>query len=109
MKPLVWTLLVLSITIAAGLSLVASEAPDGLEHSMQQIGSSEGQPLHQAPMPDYSATWIKGDWAQKMVAGAAGVVLVFLTIWAAGRFLVKRPKTEGPIKGAGPWQPKSLR
>ncbi len=89
MRRLVVGLLILSLGIAGILGLYASEAPDGLESSMQKHGIKEGDALTQAPMPDYEIpAGLPAAWRQA-IAGMTGTLVLFGTLMIVG-FGMKR-------------------
>ena len=96
MNRLIVGLTLISLAIGGGLSLLASEAPDGLEHSMQAVGAGEGEPVLQAPMPDYEAGFLDNPTARKVVAGLSGTLAVLGLLLAVG-WLLRRA---GPRRAA---------
>lgn len=85
MRGLVIGLLLLSLAVAGGVSYLASEAPDGLEHSLEKHGVSEGESAIPAPMPDYQAPF-----GGQLLAGISGTLAVFGLTLLVGRALRKR-------------------
>jgi hypothetical protein len=93
-----WGVLALALAISGGLALFASESPDGLEHSMHQVGVGEGEALIEAPMPDYELSLLQNPTARKVAAGLSGTLAVFGLSLLAG-WSLRRPK---PDKDPGP-------
>ncbi len=105
-KTVLATLLVFTVVAAAGLSLLASEMPDGLEWSylerpdqpdFKPIVSSENSTIaavdqlqsKYAPLPDYS---VRGSAAAGWTsfAGVVGSALTMAVIWIAASLLRRR-------------------
>ncbi len=81
MKSLFLGILLLALAVGGGLSLLASEAPDGLEHTLTEMGADEHRSMIDSPMPDYEIPVIQNKWARKAIAGASGTLAVLgLTI-----------------------------
>jgi cobalt/nickel transport system permease protein len=105
-KTVLATLLVFTVVAAAGLSLLASEMPDGLEWSYRErpnqpdfkpIVSNENSTIavvdqlqsKYTPLPDYSVRGSKAaGWTS--FAGVVGSALTMAVIWAAASFLRRR-------------------
>lgn len=89
MSRLLVGLTLIALAIGGGLSLLASEAPDGLEQSMETVGAHDGAPVMSAPMPDYEVGFISHPVARKVIAGLAGTLavlgLVLVVGWALQR------------------------
>ncbi len=85
MKRLVFGLLLVSLAAAGGLSHLAAQAPDGLEHSLARHGVEEGEALVAAPMPDYQAPI-----AGQFLAGISGTFAVFGLVLVVGWLLGRR-------------------
>ena len=84
MTRLVAGIFMISLAIGGGLSLLASKAPDGLEHSMEQIRTAKGEPAIDSPMPDYEAPCLESPLARKAVAGLAGILAVLGLVLLVG-------------------------
>jgi hypothetical protein len=82
-------LLLLSLGVACGLALLASESPDGLEHSMEKLGIAEGGVAVAAPMPEYEAPLALSPVWRRVLAGGAGTLCVFGLGILAGTLLKK--------------------
>ena len=81
-------LLLASLLLAAAGFLIASSLPDGLEHLAEAIGiTGLERAVLAAPMPDYEAKWLGGDWLQKAGAGLFGLIVTAAVCWAAGRWI----------------------
>jgi cobalt/nickel transport system permease protein len=110
-KTVLATLVVFTIIAAAGLSLLASEMPDGLEWSYLERPDQPGfEPIVKnenttiaavdevqskyAPMPDYSVRGASSaGWTS--FAGVVGSVLTMIVVWLVVLLLRKmRPKTD---------------
>lgn len=91
----VWTLVGLTVVLAASFFIIASGNPDGLEWSIEQItGSTEvavsnapqthaafaSAQEHTALLPDYESNW----------SGIAGCTIVVILVWAVAALLGKR-------------------
>ena len=96
MNRLHWGVLALALAISGGLALLASESPDGLEHSMEQVGAAEGEALMEAPMPDYELTLLQNPIARKVAAGISGTLAVFGLSLLAGWGLRRTRSSKGP-------------
>lgn len=70
--------------------LFASSSPDGLEKLAQNLGLTEGAAVLAAPLPDYEAGFIQLPWLRKVVAGMAGMALIYGLCSLLSRFVVKR-------------------
>ncbi len=90
MNRLLIGILMIALAIAGGLSLLASGAPDGLEHSMEQMGAVDGEPALDSPMPDYEAPFWKNPTARKAIAGLSGTLAVLGLVLLAGRLLRRK-------------------
>lgn len=89
-RPALTALLLVSLLLAAGAFLVASDLPDGLEHLAERLGiSGLERALLGAPMPDYEAPWLPLPWLGKAVAGAAGLAAAAALCWAAGKWIAR--------------------
>jgi cobalt/nickel transport system permease protein len=105
------TLLIFAIIAAAGLSLLASGNPDGLEWSYLErpdqpdfkpiiknentaIGAVDEMQSKYTPMPDYSVRGSSGaGWTS--FAGVVGSILTMIVVWLVVLLLrKKRPKTD---------------
>ncbi len=94
MKRLFLSLLLLALATGGGLSLLASQAPDGLEHTMAKMGAHEGKAVVNSPMPDYEVPMIRNKWARKALAGASGTLAVLGLTLAIG-WTLRKAKNRG--------------
>jgi hypothetical protein len=90
MKGLLLGIGFVALAVAGGLSLLASEAPDGLEHSMHEVGAESGQPVLAAPMPDYQVGFLANPLARQALAGLSGALAVMGLAVSAGWLLRRR-------------------
>lgn len=98
MNRLLIAMVFLALAIGGGLSLFASQQPDGLENTMAKMGAAEGEAVLSAPMPDYEVPVLENKWARKALAGASGTLAVLgLTIlvgWSLKRVRSSKIKEE---------------
>lgn len=95
MKKVVIAILALSLGVAGGVSLWASEAPDGLEHSLERVGTDAGgRPAIDSPMAGYEAPLGLPPWARKALAGVSGCLVVFGLVQLVGMLLGRRKKAK---------------
>jgi hypothetical protein len=81
-----------SLILAGLLSPFISEAPDGLEHTLESLGADEtGEPGAAAPMPDYRVPGIKNNALALGLAALFGIVIAFVGGLALGRWMLHRP------------------
>ena len=86
-----------ALIIAGGLAFLASEAPDGLEWSIQKItGSTDIEAEHVSTLSESAehvqeATSIMPDY-DNTFAGVAGAVMVVVLVWGVSAILVKRKR-----------------
>ncbi len=72
--------LFIALALAAFLSPFASPWPDGLEKVAEDKGfleKGEGEPIINAPMPDYTFSKISNEKATTAFAGISGTLLIF--------------------------------
>lgn len=93
MNRLLWALTLIALATAGGLALLASEAPDGLEHSLESVGAKEGQPVIESPMADYEAGFLDDPLARKGVAGLSGTLAVLGLVLVVGWLLSRANKS----------------
>ncbi|MBN2498654.1 MAG: PDGLE domain-containing protein [Deltaproteobacteria bacterium] len=86
--------LCLALAVSGGLALLASDAPDGLEHSLAAVGAPEGETFVAAPMPDYEIPFLASPLLRRSIAGLSGCLAVFGLAWLAGRCLRGRAGSE---------------
>ena len=111
-KTVLVTLLVFAMTAAAGLSLLASKMPDGLEWSYRErpnqpdfkpIITNENTTItavdrlqsKYTPMPDYTVRGASSDTSKGWTsfAGVLGSILTMLAVWA-GMSLIRKNQTK---------------
>jgi cobalt/nickel transport system permease protein len=69
--------------------LIASAAPDGIQHLAAQLGLSGQTQLH-APLADYNVPGNGGAWARRAGAGLAGMLLIFAACALTGRLFSRQ-------------------
>jgi cobalt/nickel transport system permease protein len=80
-----------AVLLAAVGILLASTAPDGIQHLAQQLGLAEHSPAWlAAPMAGYELKAFPDGWMRKAAAGVAGLVLIYGLCLATERLLAKR-------------------
>jgi hypothetical protein len=97
-----------SLVLAAMLSTLASDAPDGLERVAEDEGfaaTAERHALERSPLAEYQVDGVEGDgWS----VGLAGTVGVAGTLGVAGALLWllrRRPPTATPAADDAPAPP----
>lgn len=84
--------LLVSVLVAAVLSLVASSRPDGLEHVADRLGfggAARDSATVSSPLADYSVRGLDGALGSSL-AGVVGVVLTGAAAFALFRLLARR-------------------
>lgn len=77
--------------LAAILSPLASSSPDGLEKVAETHGfANKAVVLLGTMIPDYMMPGVKNETLATILAGVTGVILTFLVVYIAARFLVRR-------------------
>ena len=93
----VWGVAVVS---AAGLSLLASSAPDGLERVLGDVGvavDGPGSILHSSPLADYALTGMSGPLSSA-AAGVLGVLAAAaLCLGVASLTRTDRARAHAPV------------
>lgn len=92
MRKGIFLVLMLSLAIAAFLSPLASSKPDGLERVAEDKGFihlSKGQEVVKAPMADYAVSGIKNTSVSGGLAGVAGTLITFGTMYGIGKLYMK--------------------
>jgi len=69
--------------------LIASAAPDGIEHLAAQLGLAQQTNVH-APLADYNLPGTSGPWARRAGAGLAGMLLIFAACALTGRLFARQ-------------------
>lgn len=92
-KYIIMILLTACIFIAVFLSPVASKFPDGLEFIAEKLGFIDKgeQAVVNSPVPDYNFGFIKNEYVSRSLAGAFGVIIVFVLGWGIEK-LIRRKK-----------------
>jgi cobalt/nickel transport system permease protein len=71
--------------------LCISALPDGFESLAERVGgASRERIIWAAPMAEYEASFLAGDWSRKSLAGLAGLVLIYGICLTVGRLLVRQ-------------------
>jgi len=81
---------VLAVLMAACGLLIASAAPDGIEHLAAQLGLARGPLWLHAPLAGYDAGVPGPAWIRKAAAGLAGMLVIYVVSLAAGRLLSRQ-------------------
>lgn len=95
--------LAIALVIAGGLSLYASQSPDGLEKVAADKGMSRAEKEHalkDSPLGDYG---VEGIGDPRLSGGLAGVAGVLLTLTLGGGLFwaVRRPAPEAAARAGG--------
>ncbi len=99
-------LLVCAALVAGGLSLFASEAPDGLERVAEDHGFADrASALAPAPLPEYHIPALGEGPASSALAGLLGCGLVLALAWGLGSLLrrVGRGAAAAATRPEDPW------
>ena len=67
---------------------LASAFPDGLERVAEALGVAEGEPVWNAPIPDYFID-LGGEWLGTLIPGLIGVALVIVITVSVSLIYVK--------------------
>lgn len=71
--------------------LYISALPDGFESMAERLGvAGREQTVWAAPMAEYEASFLAGDWSRKALAGLAGLAVIYGICVAVGRLLVRQ-------------------
>lgn len=96
--------LALAVGLAAGVSPMASSAPDGLERVAADHGFAEratvGAPQRRSPAAGYAAPGVRDDRLATGLAGFAGTLLVGATAMALGGAARRRRWAAAPTPSA---------
>lgn len=98
MRKSVFLALLVSLAIAAFISPFASSNPDGLERVAEDKGFihlSEGKKVVKSPMPDYVMPGVGNEKAAGSMAGVAGTMITFLTMYGLGKIYTKKSRKVG--------------
>jgi hypothetical protein len=88
MRRLYLALIFMALGTAGVLSLLASQAPDGLESTLEAYQVQE-QPLVQAPLADYQIPGMGHPLLRRALAGLAGALVVAGLIMLVTFFLAR--------------------
>ncbi|MFN0103547.1 MAG: energy-coupling factor ABC transporter permease [Bryobacteraceae bacterium] len=78
------------LMMVAGV-LYVSALPDGFESLAAQVGvGSRERIIWAAPLPDYEASFLAGEWSRKSLAGLAGLAIIYGVCLTVGRFLIRQ-------------------
>lgn len=98
MRKGIYLALLFSLVIAAFMSPFASSNPDGLERVAEDKGFihlSEGKEVVKSPMPDYVMPGVENEKAAGSMAGIAGTIITFLTMYGIGKIYIKKSRQIG--------------
>lgn len=71
--------------------LYISTSPDGFEALAANLGvAAREQIVWRAPLPEYEAPFLAGDWSRKALAGLAGLGLIYGLCLTVGRLLIRQ-------------------
>jgi hypothetical protein len=71
--------------------LYISALPDGFESLAARLGvASREQIVWAAPMAEYEASFLAGDWSRKALGGLAGLVVIYGICVTVGRLLIRQ-------------------
>lgn len=90
-----WAVLVASLVVAGGVSLLASTSPDGLEWSAEQLGfgaAAQDSATAGSPLADYGLGGVAG-WGRS-IAGVSGVVLTLGLAVGSVALVVRRRREQ---------------
>ena len=90
-----WSYLPVGATVALLLVVVGvlyvSALPDGFDSLAERVGvASRETALFAAPLADYEAPFVSGDWARKALAGVAGLAVIWVLCLTVGRLLLRQ-------------------
>jgi hypothetical protein len=94
--------LLIAVLVVVVLAPLASPDPDGLERVAEDTGFiGRAQDALYGILPDYAIPGLEDPRLSTILAGLAGLVIVFVAMWALGRALARRrPTGEEPPPGA---------
>lgn len=88
-----WTpIFIIALLIAGGLSVVASNKPDGLESSTQSIGLHVTESQFTSLMPDYQILVINNEFLSTILSGIIGTIIIFLLVLLIANLTNKNSK-----------------
>jgi hypothetical protein len=79
-----------AVLVAVFGILIASAAPDGIEHLAAQLGLAHTAFWAHAPLAGYSAGVPGPAWLRKAAAGLTGMLVIYVVSLAAGRLLSRQ-------------------
>ena len=94
--------MILSVVLAAGVSLFASTSPDGLERVAQEQGfadSAQDSATAESPFADYGVSGVNAENWSGALAGLAGVAITALLAFLLFRLLTAK-REEAPQQQA---------
>ena len=74
-----------AVLLAAAGFLLASTAPDGIEHI---VGATKSN--YRAPLADYQLPFWSSSWGRRAMAGLIGLILIFAVCALSGKILARR-------------------
>jgi cobalt/nickel transport system permease protein len=81
---------IVAVLAAAFGILIASAAPDGIEHLAKQLGLTHTASWAHAPLAGYDAGVPGPAWLRKAAAGFTGMLVIYVVSLAAGRLLSRQ-------------------
>lgn len=80
-----------AVAMMVGGVLYISTLPDGLESMTELLGiASREHVVWAAPLPDYEARFMAGEWSRKAVAGLAGLGIIYGVCFTVSRLLMRQ-------------------
>lgn len=84
-------LVVAALLMMVGGVLYISALPDGFESMAAALGvASRERIVWTAPLPDYEAAFLTGDWSRKSLAGLGGLAAIYALCVTVGRLLIRQ-------------------
>ncbi|KAB7743242.1 cobalt ABC transporter permease [Nostocoides sp. F2B08] len=84
--------LLVSLALAAVVSLFASASPDGLEHVAETLGFAEtaaDSAVAESPLADYGTAGVGNEWLSTAIAGVVGLLVTGLVAFGLMRLLAR--------------------
>lgn len=84
--------LLVSLGLAAVLSLFASASPDGLEHVAETLGFADtaaDSAVAGSPLADYGTAGVGNEWLSTAIAGVVGLLVTGLVAFGLMRLLAR--------------------
>ena len=88
MKGYVKVLVVTLICLVALLPFASSD-PDGLENVAETLEIEEPESHFASPMPDYTVSAVENEYVSTLIAGVAGVFIVFGATFVFGKSMTR--------------------